>query len=346
MVDLGMSNRIVRGLVGALLTAAALHLGGATAAFAEPQQIRISKQYGLGFLPLMIMQKEELFERRAAEQKIETKPEWITFGGPAASNEALLSGNADIIANGPPSFLIMWGRTQGTPLEVKGIAPLVALPMYLVTRNPKVKSIEDFTENDRIAVTSVKTSIPAIVLQMAAAKRWGQSEYGKLDPLTVSLPHPDALSALLSGRSEITSYFGSPPYQNLALQDSALHKVVSSNDIMGGPSTFTLMLTTKKFHDANPKAYAAFLAALEDAQKILREDKQKAADIYMELAKEGRVTRETVVQILSDPDITFDTTPRKIMQFAEFMTKVGTLKKAPGSWKETFFDDIHPLNGD
>jgi NitT/TauT family transport system substrate-binding protein len=46
---------------------------------------------------------------------------------------------------------------------------------------------------------------------MAAAQLWGADKYDKLDPITVTRSHPDAVAALLSGKSEINSHFASAP---------------------------------------------------------------------------------------------------------------------------------------
>ena len=50
---------------------------------------------------------------------------------------------------------------------------MTSIPMYLNTRSPHLKSIRDFGPTDKIAVTAVKVSIPAIILQMAAIKEFG-----------------------------------------------------------------------------------------------------------------------------------------------------------------------------
>ena len=71
------------------------------------------------------------------------------------------------------------------------------------SRNPKVKSITDLTESDRIAVPSVKVSFNATLLQMAAAKHWGMANYAKLDHLTVGLGQMDAVAAMMSPQSEV-----------------------------------------------------------------------------------------------------------------------------------------------
>ena len=47
-----------------------------------------------------------------------------------------------------------------------------SMPYVLVTRNPNVKTIADFTENDKIALPAVKLTGHAIALEMASAKVW------------------------------------------------------------------------------------------------------------------------------------------------------------------------------
>lgn len=328
-----------------LLLALAL-LAGAMPAHAEVSTVRIARQYGLGFLPLMVMEDQKLFEKRAAEAGLSVNTEWVVLGTPAAANDGLLSGDVHFVPNGPPAFLTMWSRTKGTRLEVKGVGTLVTLPMWLNTRNPKINSIRDFTDSDRIAVTAVKTSIPAIILQMAAEREFGKDQYTKLDKYTVSLPHPDGMNALISGSTEITSHFTSPPFQQMELKHQGIRKILSSDDVMGGPSTFSLVFTTVAFRSENPKAFKAFHQALRDAQEFIKQNKDKAADIYLLRSKEGGVTRDVVLEILNDPTIQFTPTPQKMMAYASFLKHTGLLKAAPQNWKELFFEEVHDQPGD
>ncbi len=175
-------------------------------------------------------------------------------------NDALLSGSLDFASGGVPNLVTLWAKTRNTPMEVRGAAALNDMPVELVTNNPAVKTIRDFTEKDKIAVTAIKISTQALLLQMAAAKEWGQDNFGKLDPLTVSMPHPEAVNALYSGA--ITAHFSSPPFQYQEVKHPGVHRVLNSYDILGGKATFNLVWTTRAFHDANPKAYAAFLAGV------------------------------------------------------------------------------------
>ena len=84
---------------------------------------------GVGFLPLLVMQKYGLIEQYAKEAGIgNLHVRWINIGGPAVMNDALLSGSADFIAAGPPAFLTLWDRTVSSA-KVKGVAAMTSLPM-------------------------------------------------------------------------------------------------------------------------------------------------------------------------------------------------------------------------
>lgn len=327
-----------------LAASAGFVAGSAGIANAEVSNIRIAKQYGLGFLPIMVMESEGLFEKRAQEAGIDVTAEWLTLGGPAAANEALLADNVDIVSNGPPSFLIVWDRTKATPMSTRGVSPVSTLPMWLNTRNPEVKSLEDFTENDRIAVTAVKTSIPSIIMQMWAADKWGIEDYEHFDPLTTSLPHPDGMAALLSN-TEITAHFTSPPYQYRQLKEDGIHRVATSYELMGSPATFTLLYGKDSFIEANPKAVNALVLAMKDAQDFIAANKEEAAELYIRMAGEAGASKEEVIEILNDPDVEFTNKPQSFMKYAEFMAKVGTLSSAPEKWTDLFIEQLHELPG-
>ena len=64
--------------------------------------------------------------------------------------------------------------------------------LSLNTNRARIKTLADFTPDDKIALPGIKTSLAAVVLQMLVAQRFGQASYAKLDPMTVGLPHPEA----------------------------------------------------------------------------------------------------------------------------------------------------------
>jgi NitT/TauT family transport system substrate-binding protein len=159
----------------------------------------------------------------------------------------------------------------------------------------------------------------------------------------VSLPHPEAMTALLSGSGAITAHFASPPFSYT--EKAKGMKVVAKNyDILGGPATFNVVWTTSKFVNANPKTYAAFAAAFADATDWINKNKQQAAELYKRMANTSE-TIEQLMQMLNDPEIVMTLQPNKTMVTAEFMYDIGTIKQKPSSWKDLFFPNVHHLPG-
>ncbi len=231
------------------------------AAGAETTELRVAKQYGLGYLQMMVMEEMKLVEKHTKAAGLgDVKVNWSTFRSSDVMNDALLSGNLDFASLGTNGLAIIWAKTKGTPVEVKGAAGFNFLPLALVTREANVKTVADYTEKHKIAVPAVRVSNQAILLQMAAAKQFGQANYTKLDSLTVSMTHPDAMAALLSGAGEVGSHFASSPFLQKELEKPGIRQIVSSTEILGGNLNFNILATTTKFHAANPKAYAAYLA--------------------------------------------------------------------------------------
>ena len=317
----------------------------AEGAAAQVPEVRFARQFSMGYLQFNLMEKHRLLEKHARAAGIpEVKSTWATFNSPAAMNDALLSGSIDIVSGGVPGLLTIWARTQGTANAVKGIGAFSSQPILLNTRNPNVRAITDFTDQDKIAVPAVKVSVQAMMLQMAAAKQWGDANFAKLDPLTVGMSPPDATIALLSDSAGITSVFSVPPFQYQQLEKSGIHTVLSSYDVFGGPHTFTVAWTSSQFHDRNPALYKALIAAFQEATEMLNKDVREAAQYWIEDVK-SKLTVEKVAQIASGPDVKWTMAPESTMQYADFMHKVGSIKVKPASWKDLFFPELHALAG-
>jgi NitT/TauT family transport system substrate-binding protein len=312
---------------------------------AETPEIRLAQQFSMGYLQLNVMKHEKLIEKHAAALGIpNAKVSWFKFNGPTAVNEALISGSIDIGSGGVPGLLTLWARTKGTPQEVRGIAALSSQPFLLNARDPKIKTIADFTDNDRIAVPAVKSSVQAMTLEMAAAKTFGAKQFDKLDHLTVSMTPPDATVALLKGGAQITAAFSVPPFQYQQLEDKDVHTVLNSFDVIGGSHTFTAVWCSSKFRNDNPKMYQAFVAALKEATEIVNKDKQKAAQYWIDDAK-SKLPLAMVSKIVSGPQVHWTMVPENTMKYADFMTGVGRIKVKAKSWKDYFFPEAYGMNG-
>jgi len=328
----------------AILSVIALFGLTATAA-AEVPEIRLVQQFSIGYLQLNVMAHHQLIEKHAKLLGIpEVKVTWLKFNGPSAVNDALLAGSLDIASGGVPGLLTLWAKTKGTPQEVRGISALSSQPFLLNSREPDVKTIKDFKPTDHIAVPSVKVSVQAIMLQMAAAKAFGPKEFAKFDAQTVSMSPPDATVALLSGKSEVTAAFSVPPFQHQQLEQPGIHTVLNSFDVMGGSHSFTVAWTSAKFRDKNPVLYKALIAALKEATEIINKDKRAAAAFWIEDGK-SKLSLDMVAGIVSGPQVRWTMTPENTMKFADFMTEVGTLKVKAASWKDYFFPEVYDLKG-
>ena len=265
------------------------------------------------------------------------------MGGPGALNDGLLSGNIQFVNVASPSLATLWDKTFGTPSEVRAVCAVQSMPYVLTTRNPAVKTIADFTSADRIAVPTVKISGQAMALQMAAAKLWGFETYDRLDEFTVSMGHPDAMQAVVFGQT-VNSHFSVAPFNYYELRIAGIHKVLSSYET-DGKHTNGLQVTTTAFHDANPKICQAVRSAHEEANAFIKSEPKSAAEIYLKLVKDRKNSADDLVTMITDPDIDYTTTPANLMKHAEFMHKVGRLKRLPGSWKDLFFAEAHDLSG-
>jgi NitT/TauT family transport system substrate-binding protein len=312
---------------------------------AEVDELRIPLGAGgFGFLPLNMMQKYNLIEKYAEEAGLKVTVTWSNLGGPAVMNDALLSGSAHFISAGPPAFLTLWDRTRSN-VGVKSIAAISSMPMRLNARATQLKSLDDITGSQRIAVTSIKVSIPSIIMQMYAERKYGRDQVFRFDPNTVTMAHPDALIALTSGNSAIVGHWASAPYDQRELKDPTSHTIMNSDDIMGGSTTFTMMSTTTRFQTENPRVTAAVLKALKQAQEMIVKDKRNAASVLLESMGGKGWSVDELVEILNDPSTKYTTKPENVLKYATFMNEIGSLKNKPTSISDLFFDTPEVADG-
>lgn len=332
----------MKSLLAICAAALSLALFASAPSQAEVKELRIAKQPGLVYLPAIIVEGRGLVEKHAKAAGLgDLKVSWVTFAGGGASTDALLAGNVEMVASGSTNLLLLWDKTKG---GVKGVAATGATPMQLLTNNPDVKTLKDYTDKSRIAVPTVKLSAQATVLQIAAEKEFGKAGIDKFNAMTVQMSHPDAFIQLQNKSGSIDSHFSLPPYQSQELKLPGVHAVLNSKDVYGGPVSNSVVFATQKFHDENPKVFKAFLDAMKEAEELFKNDKKEAAKIYLEVSKD-KMSQEDLVAILEDPDMIFSVTPHGTGKVADFMAKVGYIKTKPASWKDYFFQELHALPG-
>lgn len=335
-----------RFVAGAGAAAAASFLARPAIAQSKPEvgEIVIAPQFGLAYLPLHVMKSQKLVEAELARNGLpNSKVSWAQTTGGAAANEALISGTMHVVSGGVGPLLTIWDKTKGNA-DVKGIGCFDATALYLNTINPAVKGLKDFSDKDRIAMPAVKISIQAVTLQMACEKEFGPGQQGRLDHLTVSMSHPDGTVAMLSGKSEITSHFTSPPFQFQQLEDSRVHRVLSSFETLGGPATFNSAFTSTKFRSENPKSYKSVFDALVRAHDFIQKNRADAIKIYIDEEK-SKLAPDFIAKMMASPDLKHTIVPLNTMKYAAFMHKTGSLKNLPASWKDYYFPEVHEVQG-
>lgn len=332
-----MSNLVRAALAAALL------LFNALPSLAEVSEIKITKQPGVLYAQLTIMEDKGLLEKHAEKLGVKgLKVQWMTFTSGGVATEALLSGQVDIVSSGVSNMLLLWGKTNG---QVKGVAAVAGLPIRLLTRNPNVKTLKDFGPDDRIAVPTIKVSMQSITLGIALRKFYSDDSKAEiLVPNQVQLGHPEATQALLNPKHEVNAHFSISPYQEIALKNPAVHEVTNSLDALGGFAHITMAFATTKFMDANPTVMKAFLAAFDEASDIIAKDPKAAAESYLKVTKE-KSSVEEIAAIVAQKGAIFQAAPVRTMIYAEHMHKIGLIKQLPKSWKDYMSPALHSRQG-
>ena len=303
-------------------------------------RLRIAEQFGIIYLLLDVARDQKLIEKHGKALGVDVKVESIQLSGGASINEALLSGSIEVGGAGVGPMLTLWDRTEGRQ-NVRAIASLGNLPYRLVTANPSVRTIADLTDRDRIALPVSGVSMQSRILQLASAKRWGDAAFNRLDRLQVALPHPEATAAILKGGSEISVHFSAPPFQEQELAgNAAVHTILDSYTVLGGPSSASLLYATEAWRRDNPKTYRAFVEGLAEAAALVHANPELAADIFIRVNRSS-IDRALLLALLRDPQIDYKLTPQNTFGLAEFMHRVGALKHKPTSARDYVFDDAH-----
>jgi NitT/TauT family transport system substrate-binding protein len=308
--------------------------------------VKFVQQRGLLYLPIDMMVTGGGLQKEADKLGLgKVEASVTTLSGPGPVIDAVLSGSADYGTAALPSLVTLWEKTHGRPNEVRAVGTVSNGAMTLYTINPKVKTIADFTDDDRIAVPTVGLSFNAIMLQMAAEKQWNDPH--RLDHLTVSLGHPDAVAALSAGygKAIITAHIGVQPYTEQGLKLPGAHVITDSREVFGGTLTQIVLLSTKMTRDRNPTLFNAVANALKEAIRVANANKSAAAVLWKQ-AQNAPDSIESLVHLLDDPGFEFTSQPHRIAYFTAFLNRIGSSKSVINDWRDLFWNSPNEQTGD
>ena len=324
---------------------AALSVGWPMAAPAVAQgKIRIAQQFGLAYLPLHVALELKLIEKHAqALGEMDAVVEVARLASGTAVNDAILSGSIDVAMAGLTVLLNLHDKSAGS---VKGMMAIADSPIYYNTVDPRIRSVKDFEETDRIAMTAGKGTQHAVILQMAASSAFGWENREKLDALAVGISHPDGVVGLLSGGGSFRTHATTVPFIQMELADPKVRTLFSSYDVIGSRHTLIVAYAPERWRRESPKLYQATFAALSEAMEIIRKDTRAAAELFLR-REPSKLGLEAIHAIIADDKMLYCTpVPTGVMAYADHMTRTGQLKTKLVSWKDAFFDNVHAMPGD
>ncbi len=335
-------NRLIQSFLMLTVTAAM-----AGVAHAEVTTVKIGETFGLTHLPSYIVEDQQLIQKHAAAHGVpDLKVEVNRVSSGTVVTDLLLSGNANVAIAGVIPFITLWDKTTG-PQKVRAIAAMSETNIFVMTVDPKINSIADYTDNDRIAMTDPKNSNFSLVLQMAAAEKFGWDNRNKFETLSVGMANGEATAAMLAGGTEVKSHMCALPFTELERQSGKIRPILNSRDVLGGPLISAVAFTTQKFEDENPNVAIAISEAFDEAMDFIAKNPEQAAEIYNkhEPQKAGVPFILKMMDPNSPDQLRYSSAPKAFKVMADFMFKSGMVKHQVNSWKDFFVERAWSKDG-
>jgi NitT/TauT family transport system substrate-binding protein len=322
-----LASVVLAGLVALAATATA---GGthAHASIPAPSKVTIAYQPGIGYAPLIVLKAQHTLETQFPG----TTFSWLVLSSGAAVTNGIISGDVQIGAGGVGPLIIAWDAG----VDVKTIAPLDWGDLWLMAKDPAIKTIADL-KGKKIAMPGT-TSIQAVVLRRMAQVKLGDAH--ALDSGIIAMDHPVAMQALLTG--QIDAHLTSAPYQ-LQEKVRGAHVVARSYQYFGAHS-FLGAWETSKFYAQYPAFSQKFYTDVQTAIALINKNPTQVSHL-LQSDSGGIPSWRQYKQWLAASGLTFTTRPLGMMRFANFMNKIGLIKKMPASWQDLVFPPVYGTKG-
>lgn len=276
-----------------------------------PGKLTLAPQFGLAYLPHVVMMESEFLQKRLPGTTIEE----VQLSGGGAVVEQLISGSIDVGYMGIGPFL----KAVDGGANLKAISCLEEMPLELMTTKKEAKSIADLGPNDRIALPG-PSSHQAYTLKVAAMKQLGDPK--AFDTRMIGLPHPDAMSALLGGQ-EVTAHFAQPPF--IGQEKAANAKsILNSHDVFGD-HCLIVAVARSDFDERNPEARRGLLEGLKEAVEFITSNPEGAADMLA--AKGDKTPKDQLLNDIRSESTVWTTDIRGLQRTADLLKEAGVLQK-------------------
>lgn len=277
----------------------------------EEKVIGIAEQFGIAYAPLQIMKEKKLLEEKLPGVTVN----WKQFGGPTGIREGMLNGEIDFGFMGVSPVLI--GIDNG--MKWRYATGISANQVAVVASREDVRTLDDLTEKDRIAILSPACT-QHVLLCMLAKQQLGDAH--ALDNQLVSMNHPDSVSALLSG-TEITAHVSTPPYITQEL-NAGMHVVADGEEIMGRSFTFISGVAMEEFYQNHRDYYDAFLEALQESIAFINDNREESVRL---LAPIYGITEEELAAQMDYNGTIYSTELNGVAAFSREMKDMGFISE-------------------
>ncbi|MBV9385480.1 MAG: ABC transporter substrate-binding protein [Chroococcidiopsidaceae cyanobacterium CP_BM_ER_R8_30] len=295
-----------------------------------PEKVVITYQPGIGYANLVIVKQQKTLEK----QFLNTQITWKTLSSGSAVRDGMVAKQVQVGAGGISPFLVGWDRG----VKWKILAALSRINIWLVVKNPQIKSLADFKPGMKIGLPA-PDSEQALILRRAAQKQLGNPN--ALDNNLQAIAHPLGVQALLQG--QIAGHFTNVPFQFQEVEQGG-KVILKSNDVFG-PSTSSSVYMLEDFYNQYPDFANALYNALSDATKLLNENPDEAAKLLAQDAG-GKATAEQFKKWITNDAIKYNLVPKGFLEQAKFMREIGMISRTPESAQELFLPPVQNVGGD
>ena len=277
-----------------------------------PGSLTIAIQPGIGYGNLLVMKYQKVLEKRYPG----TTFNWPVLTNGDAIRDGIISGTIAVGSGGSGPFLIGWDRGVGYKL----IGGLNLMDLWMVSRNPEIKSLKDIKPGMKIGMPS-PDAIQAIALRMGCQQILGNAH--ALDTNIVAIQHP--LGVLALRNNQLDAHLTSPPFQFEEVADGG--RVVFRSWQATGRMTFNCVYTTEAFTEKYPEFVRYFYAELARATDFINHN----PDGYCQILQQdsgGKIQAAQYRNWLKEPGIEYSIVPHGFVKIAGFMKDIGMLNKA------------------
>jgi NitT/TauT family transport system substrate-binding protein len=232
--------------------------------------------------------KEKNYLRSYTPKGVEVTFENIE--GAANIRDAIVTGNIDIASNSGGTVI----SCVENALPIKVLSAAACQPMKVYTVNPKINSVQDLKNAERITINAISSN-SHYALMMMCKDLFGDPALlnSKLSVLSLE----DTITAL-ANNGEVDCFAGYFPYTAKFEAIPEARLVVDLTPYVKQYGIGSYFMANEDYYDANPEIIEAFYKAQKDAVDFMINKPEDAAEILNKYYNVDKMDIENVIKEL------------------------------------------------